>query len=423
MNAIKLLLLLLGVLVIGQVTDWPVADTLALALGGVLVLAFTWSRLSLQGVSGERLLSSDRSQVGETVRETIRLRNSGLLGKLWVEAVDHSSLPGHDPGRVVRLPGRGAADWTASTPCVRRGRYRLGPMTLRAGDPLGLFPTRLALPWTHEVVIYPPTVPLRDAPSPVAALDGGATRDRKTPQTTPSIAGIRDYAPGDAYNRIAWGQTARRGRLMVKEFDLDQTADVWLVIDLEATAHRPATRPMPFAPDARGRWPVEAWLDSTLELAVAATASLARRFLDEGRSVGLIATGAHLETIQPDRGPRQLTKLLEALAVVAADGHMPLAEVLMAEARRFGRSTGLVIVSPSADDRWAGALAEIAGRRVRATAVVVEADTFAPAPSVLLAVGGLAAASIPVHLLKYGEPLAVALAGAARGLPIRSGRR
>lgn len=423
MNALKLVLLLLGVLVLGQATDWPVADTLALALGGVLVLAFAWSRVSLRGVTGERALAADRAQVGGSVRETVRLRNRGVMAKLWVEALDHSSLPGHDPGRVVHLPRRGTSEWETVTPCVKRGRYRLGPMTLRSGDPLGLFPTRLALPWSHEVVVYPPTVPLLDAPSPVAALEGGATRDRKTPQTTPSIAGVRDYAPGDSYNRISWAQTARRGRLMVKEFDLDQTADVWLVLDLEAATHRAAARPTAFAPDAKGRWPVEAWLDSTLEVAVAATASLARRFLDEGRSVGLIATGAHLETIAPDRGSRQLSKLLEALAVVAGDGHMPLAEILVAESRRFGRHTGLVVVSASTDDRWAGTLAEIAGRRVRATAVVVEAETFAPAPSALLAVGGLAAANIPVHLIKYGAPLAAALAGAVRGLPAGNGRR
>jgi len=152
-NAAKLAALLAAVLVLGQVTDWPVADTLALALGAILVLAWVWSRLSLRGVSVERRLDADRAEVGGVVRETLVARNPGLLAKLWLEAVDHSSLPGHDPGRVVHLRGRSSQEWEAETVCVRRGRYRLGPMTLRSGDPLGLFPARMAIPEAREVIV------------------------------------------------------------------------------------------------------------------------------------------------------------------------------------------------------------------------------------------------------------------------------
>jgi hypothetical protein len=57
---------------------------------------------------------------------------------------------------------------------------------------------------------------------------------------------------------------------------------------------------------------------------------------------------------------------------------------------------------------------------VRASAILVEAATFGPAPSSLLAVGGLAAAAIPAHLVKYGDDLALALTAAARGASPRS---
>ena len=38
----------------------------------------------------------------------------------------------------------------------------------------------------------------------------------------------------DGFNRISWSATARLGRLMVKEFDQDPTADVWVVLDLHS---------------------------------------------------------------------------------------------------------------------------------------------------------------------------------------------
>lgn len=412
MNALKPLALLALAVVLGRSTGWPVLDHVALALAAVLVVSWVWSRLALRGVSLRRHLAAERAQVGQTIVEGLELRNAGRLGKLWVELDDRSTLAGHAAGRVVHLPGRSAVAWDVETWCVRRGRFRLGPATLRAGDPLGLFPVRAPAPAAHELIVYPAVVaPLALAP-PAGVLPGGGALDRRSPSVTPSVAGIRDYVAGDGYNRIAWPATARLGRLVVKEFDLDPTADVWVVLDLDAAVHLPATRPLSLLPDAAGRWPLEAWLDATAEYAVTIAASLAAHFLREGRNVGLIASGAHLETIAPDRSDRQLVKILEDLAVVAADGGRPLAELLVAEGRRFRRTDSLVVVTPSTEEGWVAALAELAGRRVRASAVLIEPDTFGPAPSSLLAVGGLLAAGVPTTLVKYGDELARALAAA-----------
>jgi uncharacterized protein (DUF58 family) len=411
-NGLKVALLIIAVIVIGKITNWAVADHLAAALLVILVAAFAWTRFSLSGVSMARKISADRAQVGQNLRETLAIRNGGLLPKLWVELVDQSTLPGHDPGRVVSVPGRSAVEWDTRTVCVRRGRYHLGPIDLRSGDPLGIFSGRLAFAETPEVIIYPAVVDLQEAGVPEGALAGGIALERRTPHATPNVAGVRDYSPGDAFNRISWSATARLGRLMVKEFDLDPTADVWIVLDLDAAPHRLATRPVNWVPDDRGHWPTEAWLDSTEEYAVTVAASLARRFLQEGRNVGLIASGSHLETIPADRSDRQLVKILESLAVVRADGQLSLAELLVAEGQRFGRYDFVMVITPALDERWVVALTEIAQRGVRVAAVLVEPETFGQEPSSLLIVSALAVAGIPAHLVKYGEPIARAFAGA-----------
>lgn len=411
MNGFKVLLLFIAALAIGQIADWGVADHLAIALLALLAVAWIWTRLSLRGVSVRRKVSSDRAQVGESLRETLAVRNAGLLGKMWIEVRDHSSLPGHDPGRVVRVPGRSAVEWDTRTICVRRGRYHLGPLEVSSGDPLGIFTSRVEYQETPEVIVYPAVVKLREAGIPEGALSGGSALERRTHHITPNVAGVRDYTPGDAFNRISWSTTARLGRLMVKEFDVDPTADVWVVLDLHQAPHRAATRPVNWVTDDRGSWPAEAWLDSTEEYAVTVAASLASRFIEEGRNVGLIASGAHLETIPADRSDRQLLKILESLAVVRADGEVGLPALLVAEGRRFGRHDFLIVITPSLDERWVTSLAEIAQRGVRASAVLVEPDTFQPGPASLLVVSALAAAGVPAHLVKYGDPIAHAFAG------------
>ncbi len=63
-------------------------------------------------------------------------------------------------------------------------------------------------------------------------LSGGEARHRRTYQLTSNVAGVRDYVHGDSLNRIHWPSSARAGRLIAKEFELDPTADIWLYLDL-----------------------------------------------------------------------------------------------------------------------------------------------------------------------------------------------
>ena len=409
-NALKLILLIAGAIALGQITNWEVADQVAIALVGLLALAWLWSRFSLRGLSLQRHLEADRTQVGQVLTETVTVRNSDVMRRPWLEVLDHSTLPQHRVSRVVTAPRRGAVAWEVATRCMRRGQFRLGPATIRAGDPLGIFPRRRVAPALNEVIVYPAVIPLDASLTPAGMLAGGETRDRRTPYTTANIAGIRDYAPGDPFNRISWSATARTGNLMVKEFDLDPTADIWLVLDLQGGIHRPATRPLNFVPDAAGNFPIEAWLDSTEEYAVTIAASLAGHFLGQRRSVGLIATGSHLDVIAPERSDRQLIKLLEDLAVVVADGNLSLGEVLLAESRRFSRQDTLIVITPATDETWVQALAELSTRWIRTTAILVEPETFGDAPSSLLAISGLVAAGVSTQIVKYGDNIGGALA-------------
>lgn len=410
MNALKIIALIIAAVVVGQTTNWEVADQVAVALLALLVVAWVWSRFSLRGLSLTRHTASDRAQVGQMLTERIEVTNGAGVGKLWLEVTDQSTLPNHAVSRVVNVPRRGATAWEVVTRCVRRGRYRLGPATLRSGDPIGIFPKRADVPERREIIVYPAVIELTSVPVPAGLLAGGDSLDRRTPFTTPNIAGVREYFPGDAFNRISWSATARVGRLMVKEFDLDPTADIWLVLDLEGGIHRLASRPINFVPNAQGEFPLEAWLDSTEDYAVTIIASLAGHFLRQRRNVGLIASGAHLEVIPPDRSDRQLVKMLEDLAVVQADGGLSLGEVLLAESRRFSRQDSLIVVTPSTDEGWVTSLTELAGRRVRTAAILVEPETFSHAPSSLMAISGLVAAGIPTQLVKYGDDIASVLA-------------
>jgi uncharacterized protein (DUF58 family) len=207
---------------------------------------------------------------------------------------------------------------------------------------------------------------------------------------------VRDYAPGDPVRHVHWRSTARAGRLMVKEFDSEPVADVWIFLDLEARVQR-------------GRED-----ECTEEYGVTIAASIAKHFLGQGRSVGFVGVGADHVIVPPDRGQRQLTKMLEELAVVRADGDISIAEVIASEGDRCNRNAGLVVITPSLEDNWPGVLRQYGDRGLAAAAIVLEASTFGQADPSLLLVGVLASCGVPSTLVKRGDDLGQVLTNSAR---------
>jgi uncharacterized protein (DUF58 family) len=218
--------------------------------------------------------------------------------------------------------------------------------------------------------VYPPLFTVENFPAPPGLLPGGEALRRQTHQITPNAAGVREYYPGDPLNRIHWLSTARRSRFMVKEFELDPLADVWIFIDSDSNVQAslpiennkdavdnfwdwlpllelPAFTDPVISTDLRGGISHIGLPPSTEEYSVSISASLARYFLQEGRAVGLVSFARNFTLLPPDRSGRQLWKILEALALIKADGNLPLSSWVETEARHLARGSIVIMITPS----------------------------------------------------------------------------
>ena len=401
--------------------------TLTYLFGGLLVFSFVWAWLNLQWTRITRQTRSRRSQVGKYAEERFIVENTGPLPKLWLEVRDRSELPGHLVSRVINsLPAHRQRSWAVKTTCYRRGRFLLGPITLYSGDPFGLFLLKRDIHLASHIVIYPPTFTLPGFSPRIGQVSGGDALRRRTHYVTTNVAGVRDYVPGDSFNRIHWPSTARTGRLIVKEFELDPMADIWLFLDLEkgiqvGRVEDLTSLDLSLPPFLRVLRDDVSHIDldpSTEEYAIAITASLAKHFLDRNRSVGMVtyARRAQREFAQTDRGERQLARILEMLAVAHAEGSIPLAQVLAAETVHFTRDTTAVIVTSSTDPQWVVSARHLVTRGVRCIAVVVDPASFVQETATgryerftHRVVADLVASRIPTYVVHYGDPLELAL--------------
>ncbi len=377
LGAAKLALLIAIIFIVSVINDWSSLDALVISLLGLLLVAYIWSRLSLQRLGLTRSLSLDRVRAGETVSEELTLSNGSLLPKLWVEIRDLSSLPGHHASRVVNLSPHGSRSWQVETICNRRGRFQLGPVRVSSGDPFGLFLTKRFIPVRHELVVYPVQLDVSQIHLPAANMAGGAVLNRSSAISSPTISGLREYAPGDPLNRISWAATARRGMMMVKEFDPDPTSDLWVMIDLNEASIRPVVAGKPHlpTPDDNHASPV---LDSTEEYLVALGGSLAERALEDGRKVGLVVNRSMPIRLIADNTRRQWYRIFESLAMARGFGNRSLAEAITVESRRFSRTAGLIVLTASPTRDWVDAARALVQRQVPVGAVIL-VDSHDPA--------------------------------------------
>lgn len=394
MKALLFFALAILVLATAFSTGWEVMFRLFYTLVVAMVVSYVWARGNVHWLWHKYEIKTNRAEVGGKIEERLTLENSSFLPKLWLQIRDHSTLIGRRGNRVVALGAYARRTFDLVTPCNVRGEFTLGPVQVESGDPFGLFRARKRLDVGGKVLVYPRITRLVTFGRLPGELPGGNIRTQRTPFSTPNAAGIREYQPGDSLNRIHWPSSARLTRLMVKEFDLDPMADVWLILDLDEQVQAGAGQ------------------DSTVEWVVSTAASLAAYFTRLDRQLGLI-TQRHV--VPADRGERQLHKLLDLLAVVKSDSSMPLEEMILSEETRFGRGATAVVITPSSDERWLAVCKLLLSRRIAVMAVMLDASTFGGKETPLLALSSLAAAGVPTYLVRRGDNLAEALSSPSGG--------
>ena len=376
-------------------TNYGLYYKMSYILALLLALSYAWTWLNAKWVSIRVRRNVVAARMGEWLEETLAISNhSRVAPVVWTEVQEKSDMPEHGGEMVISLPRASYGEWTLKTLCLQRGKYSLGPLAIVSSDPLGLFQKTRWFGEAQPFTVYPSIVELPNFAVPSSDLPGDATSRQHTQVVTPAAAGIRDYMPGDSYSRVHWRTTARMGKLMVKEFEQEESAKVWIVLDMEEGPHR-------------GSGP-----DSSEECAVTAAASIADKYLQQGLPVGITAVGDIEVNLEPKPGLNQSDMIMNGLAEIKARGSTPLSDVLRDNENFFNRYCTIVIITPSPEDEWMGALRQLTQKRVQAAAVLVDAESFAPGVNgrvPRVAMGSGVGGQLPTCVVSRGEELGEAL--------------
>lgn len=286
-----------GAAVLCAVMTYPQAWAVAAAVGALLVVGLLFPPLAVNGVGVGVGFSQRRCRQGETVGVRLEVVNRRWFPMSGIEihgvpglgAPGDSGVPGRKPGGVmVSLPGRGRREMEFEFTPVQRGEYPRAGMKVSSGFPLGIRVVEREivvgaaadarkpaaggasrdvgqdagarrggqgdgrgdagrkgganagggrlLVWPSEVAVDMPEI---DA----SARPGDALLAGRRPGTTGDLTGLRPYRRGDAVREIHWRQTARHGRLIVRERQSPASPRMLLVLDTgtgsyESASHR-----------------------------------------------------------------------------------------------------------------------------------------------------------------------------------------
>ena len=381
-------------LITGASTGFGLFYRLAYILAITLILSFVWNWFSLRSLEVNVERRSRRVRVGDDVDERITIRNHSALPKPTLEVEDLNDLPGYSSGMAVSLATRGFRSWRTRTPARRRGVYTIGPVRISNTDAFGIFRSERELEGTATLTVLPRTYDIPEFAVAAANLSGDSSNRKRSHDLTPHASTVRDYAFGDSISRVHWATTARMGKLMSKEFDLGQSSDVWVLVDLHRDVQAGELE------------------ESTDEYAVSIAASLVRKYIGLGLPVGLLAHGDQRYFLPSDTGSGQFDRTLEFLAMSKAEGTVPLETLMPREEQLWGYNSSVIIVTPSGREEWVMAARELIRRRVRVGVVLLDGVSFGGFFNTLDAVPHLYMTGIAPYVVKMGDDIPAALSQA-----------
>ena len=285
----------------------------------------------------------------------------------------------------------------------RWGVYRIGPAAVVARDSMGFFTFDSEGADQLVLRVFPREERVARAirPAETQRLTGDEVSRQKGEGI--EFAGVRQFEPGDPGRRINWSVSTRLQKLHINDLHPERNADVVVFLDSFSE--------------------IGDRQDSTLMMAVRATATIARHYLRRRDRVGLVTFGGTVRWQVPSMGVRQAYRIIDALLSTDAMLSYAWKGIGAIPVQTLPPGALVVAVSPLMDKRTMSALLELRGRGFDLVVVEVSPVPFVERPRTeeetlafrLWTMRREAArfelwtAGIPVATWTRGEPLVAAL--------------
>lgn len=345
------------------------------------------SLYSLNELEVTRVLPKSDYNAGEPLKVTVIVKRAKSFPLFYLLVEDQLNdylkfAPQQKKSKGLLLPGlQKEFSYEYIIDELPRGEHLFESLTLRIGDPLGLFEKEKKVVMEDKIIVYPAYTELLYR-SFENHYDSGLTASRERVQRDTSMAtGVRDYQPGDRFSWINWKASAKRNILMTKEFEQRQSHDVFVVMDCAPNKH--------------------------FEPVVSFTASLLRAILKKGAQTGLLTVSNERGTFPIRGGEQHLQQLFYHLAKIEAKCIMPFEKVLDTDGLFIQQTVSFMLVTAQITKpliEKASFLGQRKGGTI--TLCLIKGEKEAPTDTERSLIGIANARGVRVVLVHEGEQMA-----------------
>ncbi len=387
-KVITLLSLALAMFLIATNVQAALLYLVSSALAALVVISYAVALWSVRGLSAARRAPAEAFEHVPLTLEAV-VHNGGRWPRALLSLQDDLA-PCVKPA-LAWLPGRRAVSkWYETT--LPRGIYNYASFTVSCAAPFGIWTARRTFTADAALTVLPlfediPTLPILEAmSSPAETL-----HERRGAGAGYDYLGIRDYRRGDSLRVVHWRSSARRGELVVKEFEEEIASPVTVTVVSAGVAGETG--------------------NTTLDAAARLAATIANYCLTSGHPLRLIGWDDTAGPLSLDRP--NLAQALEWLAALKpAAGGTP--ERLAEETAVWvGARSTVIMVTADVNADWRGVAAAVESRRVRLLTVLVDRASFAagkkPSPADTSAATALAQSRATVYIYRKDESITACL--------------
>jgi len=308
-----------------------------------------------------RFLNSPALGERTAIEYEVMQQSNRIVTVLVTDDLHPTLMPIPRPVTVVAYP-RDMARVVLECFPGQRGDLRLGKIYLRYRTALRLIERRAVCDAEQDIRVFPASEQSGDN----AAFYLMRARQIELQKRRLRLRGIgrefeslRDYQRGDELRNISWTATARRAKLITRQFTTERSQQVWVVLDagrLSQTAFEQRKSRPTAASESEFEAAEKLQLSVTqLDQATSAAVMLAQVIGGSGDKFALLTYGRRIkQQLLPGNGPVHLRLMINLLSQVRSESaeanHLHAASRL----KNLQRRRGLVI--------WITEMAESAGR-------------------------------------------------------------
>ncbi len=190
----------------------------------------------MRGLKGTVQIPKDSLYIGDQISIGYRLENRSVFYVPFLEvqsAISRRLTGTMDPPEITSMDSKSHFVRGQSVTLKRRGYYELGDIEITLRDVFRLFSFKKRIASEAALMVYPEVINLSSFEISASQQLGELRVFDPAFEDKSRIASLRGYQDGDSMKRVHWSMTAKKGEVIVKNYENRGDTYVAVIVDNE----------------------------------------------------------------------------------------------------------------------------------------------------------------------------------------------